>query len=295
VNPTAESWKARGRHLTLCGYRIFTVDVPAAGAEQHPPLLVLHGFPTSSFDFHRVVDRLAADRRVLLFDMLGYGLSDKPDLAYTFALQADIAAAFVGLLGVERLSLLTHDVGDTLGGELLARQQDGEWDVEVAERWMTNGSIYIELTRLSAGQRFLLELPDRRLPDDAPVDQATVTARVTNTFSPASRVGADELAAQWAMISHLDGHLLLPRLIRYVEERRRSEARFTGAIERHPSPLRVVWGNDDPIAVPAMTDRLRSARPDTVVEVLEGVGHYPMVEAPSRFLAALLGNDRPGG
>ena len=42
-----------------------------------------------------MVDRLAADRRVLLFDMLGYGLSDKPDLAYTFALQADIAMAFI--------------------------------------------------------------------------------------------------------------------------------------------------------------------------------------------------------
>ena len=61
------------------------------------------------------------------------------------------------------------------------------------------------------------------------------------------------------MIAHQDGHRLLPRLIRYIEERRRNERRFTGAIERHPSPLAVVWGPDDPIAVPAMVDRL--ARP----------------------------------
>ena len=64
----------------------------------------------------------------------------------------------------------------------------------------------------------------------------------------------DEITGQWEMISHLDGHLLLPRLIRYIEERRHGEARFTGAIERHPSPLVVVWGQDDPIAV-AVHDR----------------------------------------
>ena len=290
MNAAAERWKGRGRHLTLCGHRVFTVDVPPAGGEQREPLLVLHGFPTSSFDFHRVVDALAAERRVLLFDMLGYGLSDKPDRSYTFDLQADIAMTFVGALGIDRLSLLTHDVGDTVGGELLARDLDGGWDVEVVERWLTNGSIYLELTRLSAGQRFLLGLPDRRLPDDAPLDQATVTAGVVGTFSPRSAVDAEELVAQWEMISHLDGHLLLARLIRYVEERRRREARFTGAIESHPSPLRVVWGNDDPIAVPAMTVRLRSARPDLRLQVLDGVGHYPMVEAPARFLGALLGD-----
>ena len=84
----------------LAGRRIFTVDVPARRSTDRPPLLVLHGFPTSSFDFHRVVDRLAAHRRVLLFDMLGFGLSDKPDLSYAMALQADLAMALVDDLGV---------------------------------------------------------------------------------------------------------------------------------------------------------------------------------------------------
>ncbi len=285
----AEAWRARGRHLTLCGHRIFTVDIPATGVELHAPLLVIHGFPTSSFDFHRIVDPLAEHRRVLLFDMLGYGLSDKPDRAYDFALHAEVAMAFLDAVGVKHLSLLTHDIGDTVGGELLARNLEGDWDVEIADRMLSNGSIYFGLTRFSAGQRFLLGLPDERLPEDAAPDQATVMAGVTATFSPASVVDDDEIAGQWQMISHLDGHLLLPRLIRYVDERERREERFTGAIERHPSPLVVVWGRDDPIAVPAMTDRLRSARPDIRLHLLDGVGHYPMVEAPARFLDALLG------
>lgn len=289
MNRRAAEWQARGRMRDLCGRRIFTVDVPARGAEQEPPLLVLHGFPTSSFDFHRVVDRLAARRRVLLFDMLGYGLSDKPDLAYTMAVQADIAAAFVATLGVDRLGLLTHDVGDTVGGELLARQLEGGWDVEITDRTLTNGSIYVELAQLSEGQLLLLGLPDERLSDDAPLDGHAVMAGVEATFSPATVVDPDESAAQWEMIDHQAGSQLLPRLIRYIEERRAHEPRFTGAIERHPSPLAVVWGRDDPIAVPAMTDRLRRARRELDLVVLDGVGHYPMVEAPDRFLDAVTG------
>ncbi len=288
----AEAWRSRGLHRTLCGQGIFTVDVACAGAELYPPLLVLHGFPTSSFDFHLVVDRLAGHRRVLLFDMLGYGLSDKPDRHYSFPLQADIAVAYLETLGIDRLGLLTHDVGDTLGGELLARELDGSWAVEVTDRTMTNGSIYQRLARLSRGQQALLALPDERLAPDAPLDRSVVMAGVADTFGPAAVVDDEELAAQWEMIAHLDGQLLLPRLIRYVEERRSDEQRFTGAIERHPSPLTVVWGEDDPIAVPAMTEVLCAGRTDIRCHLLGGVGHYPMVEAPDRFLEALAAADR---
>jgi pimeloyl-ACP methyl ester carboxylesterase len=84
------------------------------------------------------------------------------------------------------------------------------------------------------------------------------------------------------------GHLLLTRLIRYIDERRQNESRFTGAIESDPSPLHIVWGMDDPIAVPSMVDTLLAARPDATVVRLDGVGHYPMVEAPALFLASAL-------
>jgi pimeloyl-ACP methyl ester carboxylesterase len=288
---TASGWEAIGRHRDLCGHRVFTIDAPSIGAEVHEPLLMLHGFPTSSFDYTAVLDPLRSGRRVLLIDGLGYGLSAKPDLPYTLALQADLVAAFVAELAITRLALLTHDVGDTVGGELLARRAEGSWAVEITRRVITNGSIYIEQAHLTNGQQFLLSLPDEKLPAEAPISAATLTQSLRETFSPVAAVPPDGspddlLPATVEQIMREDGHLVLPRLIRYIEERRRNEARFTGAIESDPSPLHIVWGMDDPIALPSMVDTLRAARPDATVDLLEGVGHYPMVEAPARFLAA---------
>jgi pimeloyl-ACP methyl ester carboxylesterase len=286
VNPLVDAWRSRGRHRTLAGRRIFTVDVPPSGPPSEPPLLVLHGFPTSSFDFHRVVDGLAGRRRVILFDYLGFGLSDKPDRPYRLVDQADLAVALVTELGLDRLGLLTHDIGDTIGGELLARNLEGGWDVEITDRVLTNGTVFMDLVHLSDGQRLLEALPDERLPPGA-LDRSGVIGSLVATFGPSSAVTADELDAIWTLLSAEDGERLLPRLARYIEERRRFEPRFTPPIVDHPSPLVVVWGADDPIAVPAMADRLAAARPDARVVRLAGVGHFPMVEAPDRFLDAV--------
>jgi len=281
---TAEGrWEERGRRRQLAGHEIFALEVPARFGESLEPLLVLHGFPSSSFDFHLVLDSLAEHRRVLLIDMVGYGLSSKPDRAYTMDLQADVVMGYTQDLGIDRLALLTHDMGDTVGGELLARQLEGRWPVEVTRRLVTNGSIYIQMAHLSVGQEVLLSLPDERLPEGSVLNRPALEASLAATFSPKSSVPEDELAAMSAMIAHGQGHLLLPRLIRYIEERRAHESRYTGAIESHPSGLSIVWGADDPIALVAMATRLHKARPDATLEILDGVGHFPMVEAPARF------------
>jgi len=290
---TGAGWEAIGSHRELCGERIFTIDAPSIGPERHVPLLVLHGFPTSSFDYAAVLDGLRAGRRVLLLDMLGYGLSAKPDRAYSMGLQADVAAAYLAALGVDRLALLTHDMGDTVGGELLARRAEGGWPVEITRRVVTNGSIYIQQAHLTGGQQMLLALPDERLPEEVPIDAASLTRSLRATFSAGTPMvpegwPEDPVPPAAALVVHGDGHRVLPRLIRYIEERRANERRFTGAIEADPSPLHIVWGLDDPIAVPTMVDTLLAARPDATATRLNGVGHYPMVEAPQRFLGAAL-------
>jgi len=277
-------WEARGRRLSVDGRSVWVLDVPALDDRVLDPLLVLHGFPSCSFDWRHVLDALRAHRRVVAVDFLGFGLSDKPDVRYSMRLQADVVEAVARELGLTSVALLTHDMGDTVGGELLARSLEGTLPFAVTRRVLTNGSIYIDMAHLTTGQQLLLSL------DDAPTDLVQADgfkAGLAGTFAAGSAVAAEELDAQWLFAARHDGHRLLPRTIRYIEDRRAEERRFTGAIETHPSPLAVVWGAEDPIAVVAMTYTLVHARPDAHVTILDGVGHYPMIESPARFAAAV--------
>ncbi len=98
----------------------------------------------------------------MLFDFLGFGLSDKPDVRYSIRGYADTAEAVAKAAGLERVVLVTHDLGDSVGGEILARSLEGALPFEVTNRIITNGSIYMDLVQLTAGQEMLLAAPDER-------------------------------------------------------------------------------------------------------------------------------------
>ena len=79
--PQLKQWEAEGRYLTtvLFQHKVFCKDVGNPAAPPDRTLLLLHGFPESSFSFHKVLEGLAKlFDRVVLFDFPGYGLSDKP-------------------------------------------------------------------------------------------------------------------------------------------------------------------------------------------------------------------------
>ena len=285
-------WAARGSVERVGDDSVFVCDTQAVRSGAAPPLLVLHGYPTSSIDFAAVLPALASERRVILLDYPGFGLSSKPDRAYSLFAHADVVEGVMNSLGVDEVDLLTHDLGDSVGGELLARSIDGALGFAVRRRVLTNGSIYMHLVQLSEGQKLLEALPDEAIPVERAPDVDAIERALVDTLAPAggaaSRPDPVHVRAAAVLVVHEGGNRLLARQIRYIGERRQHEVRWTGAIERHPAPLHVVWGDLDPIAVWPMTDELLGRRTDATRTRLTGVGHYPMVEAPAAFSAAVL-------
>src|SRR5262249_7827416 len=156
---------------------------------------------------------------------------------------------------------------------LLARDLEGTLEFDVETRVITNGSIYIELAHLTTGQEFLLALPDERsdFAGDGPERGAAVKLGVGGTFSPHHPASAPGLDRHWQFAARAGGHRLLPRAIRYIEDRRAEQERFPGASERHPSPLGIVWGAVDTIAIYDMATRLAATRPDARLITLDDV------------------------
>ena len=116
-------WKARGTYKTIQGHQLFLMDEGDADQET---LLLIHGFPTASWDWWPVWSALRERYRVVAMDMLGFGFSDKPQgHRYSIHEQADLVEGLVNELGLSRFHVLAHDYGDTVAQELLARQNEG--------------------------------------------------------------------------------------------------------------------------------------------------------------------------
>lgn len=282
-----EAWKARGTYAITKLGDFFYVDVPAADDAGLDPILIVHGYPSCSYDWVGTLDVLSARRRVVLLDLPGFGLSSKPDTRYSIRMYADAVEAVAKNAGLTSVALVTHDMGDTVGGELLARSLEGTLPFAVTERVLTNGSIYIDMAQLTNGQQFLLAADDALLPEGWGGDGTGFQGSLAAICSPDHQPSSEDLAALWEFMSYKQGDRLLARTIRYIEDRRAEESRFTGAIEKHESPLGIVWGALDPVAVYPMTDKLLEARPDARRITLDDIGHFPMLEDATRTAEAI--------
>lgn len=283
---SVEHWERTGEGRVLSGYDCFVVDV-GPHAPDVPVVLVLHGFPGSTHDERAVIAALRDRIRFVALDLPGSGLSAKPaDGTYSMFTYATVATELVASLGIERAWLYAHDMGTTVAAELLHRHSAGELAFDVAGCLLTNGSIFIEQAHLTDGQHFLLALPDERLPDPMPDD--AIEPGLAASFPP-GQPSAEEMAAMLWLIRHDGGDQLLPRVVRYIEERREHQPRWSAAYRDFSGPLHVGWGELDPIAVVAMVDTLVTLRAEvgreTTVTRWADVGHWPSIEAPDRVAA----------
>ncbi len=281
-----EDWRARGRLVEVERKRVFVVDTGAPAAGERPALCILHGFPSWSGDFALVVDALAARFRVIVHDHIGFGLSDKPARGYGYSLmeQADVAVELWRSLGVERMHLLAHDYGTSVCTEVLARRERGLLPLEVGSVTLTNGSVHLELAHLRIAQKIL-----RSRLGPLYVRFATRGLFVRNMRRILRRpVEAEHLDAMYLALEHNGGRAVLPAVSQYLDERMRFMQRFVGALERLDVPAHVLWADDDPVAVRAIGDQLAREIPNAEHTRLPGVGHYPMLEDPGAWGAAVL-------
>jgi pimeloyl-ACP methyl ester carboxylesterase len=278
--PLAE-WRAQGRHETIDGQSMFLRE-----QGEGPALLLLHGFPTASWDWSWIWNDLAADHRLIAPDLLGYGFSAKPvDHAYSILDQADRCEELLAKLDVTHVHVLAHDYGDTVAQELLARrnQGTGAWGLESV--CFLNGGLFPEAHRPRWIQRLLHGPLGPVLARTMSRDRFAKS--LSAVFGPETQPSSDELDAFWSLIEHNDGRRVVPKLLGYMRERRRNRSRWTGALQTAKVPIGLINGSLDPVSGRHLVDRYREVvGKGGFIEELACVGHYPQVEAPEAVIGA---------
>ncbi len=298
-SPELISWQQDAAHITVPGtnYVVFVKDLGERSANSQRTLLLLHGFPESSFSYHKVVAGLRQQfDRVVVFDMLGYGFSDKPDQGYSYSLieQADVALQIWRELGIQGGHILAHDMGTSVLTELVSRQVN-----EMLPAWFgvgfhsytfTNGSMVLKFAKLRVMQKLLLTRYG------ATIGRATsyrmFKAAVNSAHGVKSpnehALGEQDIQHLWENVIYQNGHQKSHLTIRYLTDRKRFEqSRWLTALRIAATTTRVhfCWGDADQVARIEMANHLKTAVcPQAKLTVMPGVGHFCQLGSPETWL-----------
>jgi len=292
MSPKLSNWKSNGEYIEYGPFKhkLFVLQFGNSSADANKTLLLLHGFPESSFSYHAVITGLLNTfDRIVLFDMLGYGHSDKPEQNYTYSLmeQADTAFVVWNHFNVSGGHLLAHDMGDSVATEILSRHERNlmpNWFSEgLQSLTLTNGSVVLAMSDLRIMQKILISRFGYML--------RNLTTYKVFTKQIKSAHGNDKLSEEsiqllWEANALQDGIKKAYLTIRYLTDRKKFEkSRWLPALAQTNLPIHLCWGDDDAVARVEMAYHLKkNVCKDATLTIMKGLGHFCQIGSPDEWV-----------
>jgi pimeloyl-ACP methyl ester carboxylesterase len=286
-----EEWQAAGRYFDYLGFDVFYRNEGGG-----PPLLLIHGYPFNTWDWAPIWLTLTERFTVIAPDMLGMGFSDKPaTYEYSVPDHADMHEALLAHLDVTACHILAHDIGDSVGQEMLARHEFGQQSygsLRIESVTWLNGGLFNETYRPRLMQKVLSRTPLGDLASHLPnvlLSQRVLERTINELFGPHTQPSPrmHELFNQ--ILGYNDGKRVTHKVGRFINDRYLYRNRWVRAMRQTKVPMRLIDGPADPNSGRHMADRYRQLVPNPDVVMLDaGIGHWPQIEAPEAVLAALL-------
>jgi pimeloyl-ACP methyl ester carboxylesterase len=275
-----KKWVSEGQYMPFQGLNVFVHASGTAPVKGHG-VLIVHGFPGSSWDWQNVVSIVEKHTRVVVIDMLGFGNSSKPMTGtykenFSLMRQADLYEAVAKAEGFEEVILVAHDMGQTVGLELMTRHDEGKLPFKIRHAILLDGSTLVDMVKLVPLQVELLKQPDQAATEH--LDFAEFAEGLRGSFYKVTDETLDAMAQQ---VFANDGDLVIGQTLRYLNERKEYYDRWVGTLTNfRTAPLSLYWGVHDPVAVIAMADRIKMWSPTTDLYKLQNSGHWPSIEVP---------------
>ena len=242
-----------------------------------PPLLLVHGTPTSSFIWRDVALRLADRFSVYVFDLLGFGQSERKDnLDVSIPNQARLLAELVEILDLDTPSVAGHDIGGAIA--LRAHLLEGVnfgcialIDAVALRPWITPTTTHVK------------EHLDVYETMPTGTFEAIIASHLrTATHHPMSERTLATYLDQW---KGEQGQMLYLRKDAQLDQNHTAE--FDPLLPSISVPVRIIWGENDAWLPPTRARRLHELIPTSDLVLLPDTGHFAMEDSPQQVAATL--------
>ena len=235
------------------------------------PLILSHGFAGSIYTWRDIIPLLADHYTVYAYDVLGFGLSDKPsDADYSMKAHGDSLIGFMDALNLPSASLIGHSMGGVIVGyAALAAPSRVDKLVMIEPGFYTNKTpaflkyMYFPLNRIMARQFYTRSMTERFLLASF-YNKSKVTEEVVDAYMIPTRT-PNVLDAMAHMMVTVGGQ------------------KYEGVSERIMQPTLIVWGEREPGVLPGVAARLTSEMQGSTLAPVEACGHYVQEEKPQEL------------
>ena len=285
---TSKKWEKLGKYTKVFDRTIFMIDSENQSDSKKETLVILHGYPTSSYDYHKVLPQLAKKYRVILHDHLGFGFSEKPlDFSYSLIEQADIALQLWKQLSLKKVVLLAHDYGTSVCTEIIARHNKQQINLQIDKLILSNGSIHIEFSKLRTIQKLLKNKYTGKWVAKL-TNYPIFKKNMRNVYFDKTKVTDKELKEMWLQLEYNNGRNVIHLLSNYINERYYFWHRWVGALKETSINTTIIWAENDPIAIPKIAELLHKEISDNKIFWIKNCGHFLMLEQPKEWSSLVL-------
>jgi pimeloyl-ACP methyl ester carboxylesterase len=280
-------WKNKGHLISVYNKNIFVIDK----GKSKETLVILHGYPTSSYDYYKVLPELSKHYRVIIHDHLGFGFSDKPlEYSYSIIEQADIALQLWKQMGLTNVTLLAHDYGTSIATEILARHNKQQINLQIDQLILCNGSMHIELSKLRVIQKLLRNKITRKWVAKL-TNFSLYKKNLRNIYFDKKKISNEELQEMWFQLLYNKGEKIIHSLSNYINERYTFWHRWIGALKETQIPTKIVWAKNDPVAIDLIAELLALEIHNNKLFWIKECGHFPMLEKPEEWTELILNKE----
>jgi pimeloyl-ACP methyl ester carboxylesterase len=288
---TAEEWRASGSYFTwrstLPENQGKTVQVfyTCMGDAAKPVIVMLHGFPTSSFDFRALIPLLQPDYRICTLDFPGYGVSDKPAASYRYSLGEDAQLVWdfvTTVVPLKEFSLFSHDRADSVALNFLQLYQAvPNPPFRITHQFLTNANMYLPLANLTDFQKAMLGPDSSAAAVKSITPERLAVGLGLTQYSPPLKPDDPEVRALAFNFAWQDGIPVIPATIQYLNERMKFEVGFLETLSRSSVPATLIWGVHDTVSPVRVANYVW----DTALKPRDATASYWLVPCANHYLA----------
>jgi pimeloyl-ACP methyl ester carboxylesterase len=254
-----------------------TVFYRQAGPANAPVVLLLHGFPTSSFQYRDLIPRLADRYRVIAPDYPGFGFTEVPGqrhYKYSFDALANTVVAFTDALQLKRYTLYVFDYGAPVGFRLamarperitaIVSQNGNAYEEGLGDAWAPIRKYWAAPTTENREviRKNILTLEGTRW-------QYTQGVTIPESVAPES------YTLDWALLERPGNKEIQLDLFLDYASNVKLYPKFQEYFRNSKPPLLAIWGKHDPFFIPAGAKAFRKDLPDAKVQFLD-TGHFAL-------------------